>query len=1696
MENNTTTTDRTIRSYRWLRRLGRVLLGMLVFVVALVLFIRSSWGQDIIVKQAVSYVEGKTGTVVRVDKAFVGFDGSIVVHGLYMEDKKGDTLVYSRQLEASIALLPIIRSNTFSLQSATWDGLTARIHRDNVKDGFNYQFLIDAFVVNDTTTTSQPATFNLGTADLTNFDVRFTDKVEHTDALVRFDVFHVTMNGLDLDKMIVDVDQARLKNATLNLDMAAANSADNAVGTTAKFFKEPKETCETGATPLPKISFGNLRLDNVQGMYKSAAAGIAVDANLPYLETAIAQANLRTSSFEIPFFKLKDARVLVNIQAAQEPAAVTRAAAATSFTWPDLVVQAQDVNLSNNFISYRVNGAVLQDGVFNSNAIAVNNLYLQSSLINYQQKKAAIHVEKLRFAEASGLGLKRLDFKLAVSDEQLAITDLNTQVNKNKLQGNIMLGYKSLNAFINAPDQSSINASIPRYELYLEELYRFRPELRENEYLRTLARKPVTGSLKATGSIDKLNIPNFVMNWGRETAIVASGTLTNPTQVDTLTYNFPNLKVRSTRSDILKFIDEKDLGITLPQRMSINADLAGSTTAITTNATLTTTNGMVTLDGSFKNGEQIAFNGVATAQNVQLSKILQNPSLGDLSVNMNLQGSGNELSNLNAKIDATINEFAYNGYPIKNLPVQSSFTNGNGSINSAYRDDNLDARFVSDINLGDDSNSATATLEIAGIDLNAFKITSNKVRAAGIINATFTGSTTNFKVHSSIKKGIAVYGQQSYLLGDVRIDAVVQPDSTSVAIANKMLNLQLRSNTDPARLVTALQRHIDRYLTANVATDSLAPVVMSITGRIAPAPILQEVILPSLQAMDTLKIAVDFNEKQRKLDADINIPYLKYAGSELDSLRLRTRSDAQNLQFDLGFKGLQADPLNIQRTFFSGTIAQNVLNLDFTSYDGSEKLVHVGSTLSRKQTNDGSENLEFSVLVDDLILNKQPWRIPENNVASYGNGKLQFNDFKITNGDQSIALDSQHTDNQKDPIGIIFNNFELQGFISVLNAQKKLVTGTVNGEVIFEDVFEKMGFTAGVTITDLHALDVPLGTFQLDAQSDAGDTYLVDLGVQGELLELDLNGSYTASATNAAIAMDLIINKVALSGLADLVPTYFKDGKGTIAGNFNLTGTTAEPVYDGTLNFNNAGITPVILDTPFIIEKEEVTINNKGITLDRFTIKDLNNNTIVTDGFIGTENLLNPSFDLNLDATDFNVLNASKEDNELFYGKATFSASATMTGDLKLPVIVIDATVNKETDVFYVMPAAELDLVKNDGIVQFVNKQNPDAILTKTEESTATLTGLDVTATIKVGKEAFVNVIVDPGTGDNLRVSGDADLRFNLYPNGRMTLAGRYEVHEGHYELSLYEIVSRKFLIASGSSVSWSGDPFDAKLDVSAIYEIKTSASALMAAQTSGSDTRTKDRFRQVLPFLVYLNIDGELLKPEISFRLDMPEDEQGAIGGQVYGRLQQLNTQNQELNKQVFSLLVLNKFFPTSGSDGSSGGTAAIARNNINRALSDQLNQYGDKLLGNTGVDLNFGLNSFTDYQGERTQERTQLDVTASKKLLDDRLIVSVGSEVDLQGSNARSEQTAPVIGNVSLEYLLTKTGRWRLKGFRRNQFDNVVDGQLVVSGISLIFTREFNEFSTLFKKTVEEEAAKERREQQQNARKDEEEQATKQEK
>jgi hypothetical protein len=289
-------------------------------------------------------------------------------------------------------------------------------------------------------------------------------------------------------------------------------------------------------------------------------------------------------------------------------------------------------------------------------------------------------------------------------------------------------------------------------------------------------------------------------------------------------------------------------------------------------------------------------------------------------------------------------------------------------------------------------------------------------------------------------------------------------------------------------------------------------------------------------------------------------------------------------------------------------------------------------------------------------------------------------------------------------------------------------------------------------------------------------------------------------------------------------------------------------------------------------------------------------------------------------------------------------------------------------------------------------------------------------------------------------------------------------VGKGAYELSLYQLVKRRFELVPGSTITWRGNPTDAALDLRAMYRVKTAPLDLMSEQLSGADASQLNRYRQELPFEVYTRITGELLRPSVAFSLDMPEAQRGAMDGQVYARVQRLNQQDDELNRQVFSLLVLNRFVPAVQSQPGTGiNASSLARSSASQLLSSQLNSLSAKYL--KGVDLNVNVNSFTDYQSGQAADRTVAQLQLQKNLFNERLVVQLGSQVDLEGNRAREQKASDLLGDLSLEYLLNADGSLRLRAFRRQQFEGVVEGQLVVSGTSLVYSREFNRFSEAFR-------------------------------
>jgi len=514
-----------------------------------------------------------------------------------------------------------------------------------------------------------------------------------------------------------------------------------------------------------------------------------------------------------------------------------------------------------------------------------------------------------------------------------------------------------------------------------------------------------------------------------------------------------------------------------------------------------------------------------------------------------------------------------------------------------------------------------------------------------------------------------------------------------------------------------------------------------------------------------------------------------------------------------------------------------------------------------------------------------------------------------------------------------------------------------------------------------------------------------------------------------------------------------------------VKGALTAPKILGDLAFNNAGINVAYVNSYFRMPNEKISFTNEGIAFNNFTMLDSLNQKATINGKVYTTDFKNYRFGLDIRMNNFRAINSTAADNDMIYGTVFLTSDIKVRGDLNQPDVNMNITVNKGTKFFFALPANDPSIIDQEGIVQFIDADAPpfngQKALKVDSISKSPIKGINLVAAVKIDPEAELNVVVDPANGDALNIKGDADLNATMDPSGKISLTGRYEVVDGSYNLSVGPLGKKEFRIVKGSTIIWTGEPTEANVNLSAMYEVNAAPIDLLN-QPDLVQAKTK------IPFQVYLMMKGELLKPIISFKIDMPENERATdIGSLAYTRLQNVNRDESELNKQVFALLALNRFIannPFESLSGGGGGVSTLARSSVSKLLTEQLNNLTSDLI--QGVDLNFGVNSSEDYSTGSLQQKTDLEVGLSKKLLNDRLTVSVGSSFALEGPQAPGEKSTDIAGNVNVEYALSADGRYRLRAYRRNQNDVIVQGQIIETGLGFTLVVDYNKFREIFQK------------------------------
>jgi hypothetical protein len=594
----------------------------------------------------------------------------------------------------------------------------------------------------------------------------------------------------------------------------------------------------------------------------------------------------------------------------------------------------------------------------------------------------------------------------------------------------------------------------------------------------------------------------------------------------------------------------------------------------------------------------------------------------------------------------------------------------------------------------------------------------------------------------------------------------------------------------------------------------------------------------------------------------------------------------------------------------------------------------------------------------------------------------------------------------------------------------------------------------------------------VNAQLNSATANAVDarVAINGRGNDVVITGFYYPKAVNGNnFDLNMKINTVNVQTIEGLTQYQIRNSVGNVRGDLKITGTIAKPIVLGELRTDSLSTTIALLGARFTMPSERIVFTPTGIEFDNFRLIDASGNAGLVDGKIFTQDMSNLGMALRLQANRFWLLNTTAQDNENFYGQLLVSYNLRASGNLLTPDVTGTVTVHDSTKMTVVVPEKEVKFQEREGIVEFVDMSDTGMYVLTTPEDTIKRrtfrAGSYMNVNLAIEKNAEFTVIVDQGTGDFLRMRGEAALNTVLNPDRTIGITGTYTINQGAYELN-YSFIKRRFEIQPGSTVTFAGDPLKAQLDLKAVYTANVPPFELVERQIT--DPAQLVYYNQRLPFEIELNLRGEVMAPEIGFDISLPDNRSygltGDITALVQAKLAMLRNSPSDMNKQVFAVLLLNRFVSDNPFESGTGiDPGFVARQSITRLISEQVNQFVGELI--QGVDLTLDLQATEDYTTGQRRSRTDLNVAATKRLLNDRLTITVGNNFELEGKNAnRNQNTSVIPGNIAADYELSRSGRYKVRVYNRTENDDIIRGYVTTTGASFIVAADYNRFRNLF--------------------------------
>jgi len=1638
---------KTLRVILW------VALGFVVLFILIALLIQVPAIQNRITGYAIDFVSSKTHTKIELEKISISFPKSVVIKGLYLEDIQKDTLLFAGEIKVNIGLFALLK-NKIDIYSFALEDAVINLRRTEADSLFNFNFLLTAF----SDTASQKAVepdksskwvITVDKVGMKNVRFLFDDQYGGTYASLNMKQLKLTMDRIDLANSIYTIDEVTIEKLMANVLISkASESAEEASG-----------------NALPKISANKIKISDARISYGDSVIRQSVVA-------AVNRLDLKNSAIDLDKQTVSSAKVLlsqsdvryksIEMVSSAEKAGLANNTKAGNSDWK---VSVGRIELDDNTLAYNVVNTPVLKNAFDVNHMLYRNLTLKADDFYWSLAKTAVSVNEFSTVDQHNFSISQFETYFSMDPHSITVKKLKLKTANSALDADLNIRFSSLSSLKDSLPFMILNADLRNVRVRNSEIVYFNAGLYKQPFFKNVMNTTtISGSVK--GPVNNLSGKNLTIKTGSNTDVKTDFTIKGLPDAETAWFNFPNLRISSGRKDI-KMLAGTAIpdSISLPETIGLRINFKGELKSFVTTVAMNSSYGSADITASIDKNEN--FRSKLSLVKFDVGRLLMDTAMfGPVSLKAEANGRGLDKNTIRAKIRADASQIYLNRYNYHNLVVDGDITGQKFEGKITLNDENAAFDFDGLVNLNPNEEQYKFKLNLKGADLQKLGIANQDIRISLMASSDLKGrSASEINGTAGITKIYIAHEDKEYLLESFLLAAINEPKKSELAVNNALVGIKYKGTFSPMFLAREIGIFLNSYFPFS-STDSLSggkdPQNFTFEVQLHNHPILSELLLPQLRELEPGLIKGSFDSEKNDLKLNAEMKKIVYGTTEVRNLLLDVSSDANALNYKLTTTRISGPQFNLDNFLVSGKLADETIFTTVTSIDEAKNKKLVLNTRIVRE----NENFKLTLDPGDFYLMNDQWNIAADNYVEFGAPGFLIHNLFLDKAGSQVNIHSVN-DKFNDDLKIAIKNFKLDDISGIISKDTSLLEGTVDGEAMLIRVDTTYGMVADLKISDLIVRQIPIGNLTVTADNPTSEKFTLDVRLAGAENNVTAKGYFIPKGGNNSVSINADIQSLSLKTLEAFSMGTITGASGKLTGNVSVEGNAKAPEITGELTFNNAFIKPAALNSTLELKNETVQLKKDGLYFNSFTMLDPAGNKATIDGSVKMEQFSNFIFALDVRTEDFLLFNTTSENNKVFYGKMIIDSRLSVKGPMSLPVVDAKIKMKDGSNFTFAVPEKKLTTYKGEDVVEIDNKYKINPILysdDKKNQKATGLTGFDISSVIEVDKEATLRLMMDPTSSDSLVVKGEAALNLTIDRSGKMSLTGAYNLDEGSYIVTLESVVKRRFDIDPGSTIIWNGDPLDADISINAIYTVRAAPIDLVSDQMSGLSDADKNTYKQRYPFLVYLKLRGAIMQPEISFDIQLRPEDKGIFGGAVNAKLNMLNEDPSALNKQVFALLVLGRFIQENPlqTEGSSGVTTAI-RSTVGKFLSAQLNKLSSKLV--PGVELNFDVQSYEDYGSGQPEGRTQVDIGAKKQLFNERLTVQVGGVVDVEGAKAKQNSASDITTDVTVEYKLTKDGRYRLKGFSHNQYEGAIEGQLVETGIGLMYVRDFNRWKNFFK-------------------------------